>query len=80
MKQLTNTERLEVAMIILDERQVAEYAAMCEALEQDRERNGFENTPAECENWECNQCSCDDVTRRKLGCPYDISKTMQRMS
>ena len=35
MKQLTDTERLEVAMSILDERQVDEYAEQCRALEQE---------------------------------------------
>lgn len=72
MKQLTDTERLEVAMNLLDEYQVDDYANRCVELEQDCERNGFHNTPAECENKECNECELDADTRTRLGidCPY----------
>ncbi len=70
MKQLTDAERLEVAMSLLDKRQVAEYAVICKALELDCERNGFYNTPAECENEECNRCTRGDAFKRKLDCPY----------
>lgn len=37
MKQLTDTERLEVAVSILDERQIDEYAERCSELEQEQE-------------------------------------------
>jgi len=56
MKQLTELERLDVAMSILDERQVNEYVIRCNELEQDCERNeleqdcernDFHNVPAE---------------------------------
>lgn len=70
MKQLTDAERLEVAMGILDERQVDEYADRCKELEQDCERNGFHNTPAECEDRECDTCKLYDQVKRDLGCPY----------
>lgn len=43
MKQLTESEQLDVAMSILDERQVNEYVIRCNKLEQDCGRNGFHN-------------------------------------
>ena len=67
MKQLTDTERLEVAMSLLDEHQVDEYANRCAELEHQPERNGSRNTPAECENRECKDCMPSDVVE---GCPY----------
>ena len=72
MKELNDTERLEVAMGMLDEQQVDEYAVICKALEQDCERNGFHNTPAECEDRECNECELDADARTRLDidCPY----------
>ncbi len=70
MKQLTDAERLGVAMCILDERQIAEYAVICKVLKLDCERNGFYNTPAECEDFECHLCEADDDTMRKVDCPY----------
>lgn len=39
MKQLTDAERLEVAMGILDERQVNEYAEQCRELELEQEQD-----------------------------------------
>ena len=35
MKQLTDSERLEVAMMLLDDEQVDEYAERCAELECD---------------------------------------------
>ncbi len=70
MKQLTDTERLEVAMSILSEWQVGEYAAKCYELEHNCERNGFHNTPAECENFECRNCTMTNQSRREIDCPY----------
>ena len=70
MKQLTDTERLEVALWLLDEHQVDDYANRCSELEQDCKHNGFHNVPAECENIECNDCGRDDDWRESVGCPY----------
>ena len=70
MKQLTDTERLEVAMGILTEWQVDEYAGRCYELKHQPERNGFHNTPAECEDRECDTCKFYDQVKRDLGCPY----------
>jgi len=70
MKQLTNAERLEVVMGILDERQVDEYANRCSELEQDCGRNGFHDVPVECENQECADCNIADDWRESIGCPY----------
>lgn len=70
MKQLTNTERLEVAMSLLDEHQVDEYAVRCSELERDCERNGFHNVPAECEDVECADCPFDLNAQISRGCPY----------
>ena len=70
MKQLTDTERLEVAMSLLDERQVDEYADRCNELEHGCERNGFHNIPAECEDFECRNCTMTNRGRRAIDCPY----------
>ena len=83
MKQLTDTERLEVAMSLLDDGQVDAYAEQCAELEregiplgmkplleQDPEANGFYNIPAECEDEECKDCCIVDTERRKINCPY----------
>ena len=34
------------------------------------EANGFYNTPAECEDFECKDCCVVDTERRKIDCPY----------
>jgi 3-deoxy-D-manno-octulosonate 8-phosphate phosphatase KdsC-like HAD superfamily phosphatase len=70
MKQLTDTERLEVAMSLLSERDVEIYAQRCKELELDCEYNGFYNVPAECENLECSECALNDHTRLGRDCPY----------
>ncbi len=70
MKQLTDMERLEVVMSLLDEHQVDDYANRCAELEHQPERNGFYNTPAECEMFECADCGRDDTQRRAIDCPY----------
>lgn len=70
MKELTDSERLEVAMNLLDDEQVDEYAQRCAELEQDCERNGFYNAPTECENEECSECNLSDEIKRKIDCPY----------
>lgn len=70
MKQLTDAERLEIAMGILDERQVEEYACRCVELELSCEHNGFHDIPAECEDRECRGCELDDDARFDINCPY----------
>jgi len=83
MKQLTDTERLEVAMNLLDDEQVDAYAEQCAELEregiplgmkplleQNPEANGFHNTPAECEDEDCSACEVNDDVKRKIDCPY----------
>ena len=70
MKQLTDSERLEVAMSLLDEHQVDDYANRCAELEHQPERNGFHNTPAECEDRECDACRLSDQAKLTLDCPY----------
>jgi len=70
MKQLTNAERLEVAMSLLTGQQCERYRLNCETLEQDCKRNGFHNVPAECEDFGCHLCEADDDTMRIVGCPY----------
>lgn len=39
-------------------------------LEQDCERNGFYDTPAECEGRECKDCEIGDDIRLGIDCPY----------
>lgn len=34
------------------------------------EAHGFHNTPAECENLECADCSLSLENKRKIDCPY----------
>ena len=70
MKQLTDAERLAIAVPLLDGRGLMEYAEQCKELEQDCERNGFYNTPAECENQECDGCLLSEYDRRAIDCPY----------
>ncbi len=73
MKQLTDTERLEVAMSLLGNGVKRDmYHRLCAELEQDCERNGFHNTPAECKNLDCQHCPLlgDVDKRREIGCPY----------
>ena len=70
MKQLTDSERLEVAMSLLTDEQVDEYANRCAELERDCKHNGFYNVPAECEMFECRNCIMRDEERRITGCPY----------
>lgn len=70
MKKLTDAERLEVAMSLLDERQIDKYANRCAELEHDCKRNGFYDVPAECEDFECSACLMVDAWKRKVGCPY----------
>ena len=70
MKQLTDTERLTIAVPLLDGRGLMEYAEQCRKLEQDCERNGFHNTPAECENQNCEGCTLVDTDRSAIDCPY----------
>lgn len=70
MKQLTDAKRLEVAMNLLDEQQVDDYANRCSELEHNCERNGFHNTPAECKNLTCRECLIKDMERREIDCPY----------
>lgn len=83
MKQLTNAERLEIVMSLLDEYQADAYAEQCAEFEregiplgmkpllgQDCGRNSFHNTPVECEDRECNRCLFGDAYCRRIGCPY----------
>ncbi len=70
MKQLTDTERLAVAVSLLDKRGLEEYEEHCYEWETDCEANGFYNVPAECENFECRNCTMTDQSRREIDCPY----------
>ena len=76
MKQLTDTERLKIAMGILDERQVDEYANRCAELEQDEEQARditdvvVTQRPIECEDEDCAKCRIEDGERRKIDCSY----------
>lgn len=45
MKQLTDAERLEVAMSLLDDEQVDAYAEQCSELEQERIPLGMKPLP-----------------------------------
>ena len=57
MKQLTDTKRLKVAMSILSEWQVDEYAERCRILELNCERK-------------CGDCCLSEYDRRAINCPY----------
>ena len=70
MVELTDSERLKVAMSLLDDEQVDEYAERCAELEYQPERNGFYNVPTECEGSECAECKLLDDVRRSIDCPY----------
>lgn len=70
MKQLTDAERLAIAVPLLDGRGLMEYTERCSELEQDCEANGFHNTPAECEGRECNSCTMTKHGRLAIDCPY----------
>ena len=70
MKQLTDSERLEVAMELFTTQQLERYRLNCIDLEHQPERNGFHNTPAECEGLECLECEAPDGTKRDVNCPY----------
>jgi len=70
MKQLTDAERLVIAVPLLDSRGLMEYTERCSELEQDCERNGFHDVPAECEQFECRNCTMADSERRVIDCPY----------
>ena len=70
MKQLTDAERLKIAVGLLGKRELDNYERICLEHEQDCERNGFYNVPAECENYECNECTINDKWRREHDCPY----------
>ena len=73
MKRLTDTERLSIALKLLSEHEdIGEYTRLCEEREQDCERNGFHNVPAECEDYECSHCPLyyDAIGKKQIGCPY----------
>ncbi len=74
MKQLTDTELKEFAVSLLDKQGLEQYEQFIKEhdakLKQDCEYNGFHNTPAECEDWECNVCILSDSTKRGIDCPY----------
>lgn len=71
MKQLTDTERLEVATLLLSAEGLSiEYEAKCSELEHDCERNGFHNVPAECEHFDCSTCTMVAHSRKEIDCPY----------
>ena len=70
MKQLTDSEKLSIAVPLLDGRGLMEYANRCRELEQDCERNSFHNVPAECEDKECMDCDIAHAEQVILGCPH----------
>jgi len=70
MKVLTDAEKLEIAVSLLDKQGFQEYEEQCYNLETDCERNGFYNVPAECENRECSECKIVKANMRLIGCPY----------
>jgi len=70
MKQLTDAERLEIAVSLLSEDDVDVYARLCSEKECDCERNGFHDVPAECENRECSECEFGYDARHGIDCPY----------
>lgn len=47
-----------------------EFERLCKEREQDSEANGFHNTPAECEDRECEGCTLVDADRSIIDCPY----------
>lgn len=56
MKQLTDSERLEVVMGLLSERQVDEYASQCEELEHQAEHKKSAEIIARGYEWTCSHC------------------------
>ena len=71
MKQLTDLERLGIAMSLLGNGVKRDtYFKLCSKLEQDCERNGFYNVPEECEGFECSNCTMVNHSRHEIDCPY----------
>ena len=71
MKQLTDAERLKIALLLLTEHEdIDEFERLRKERELDCERNGFHNTPAECEDEECNECPFNEDGQRQIDCPY----------
>ena len=71
MKQLTDAERLEIALGLLSEHEdIDTYYKLCSEHEQDCKRNGFHNVPVECEGRECNKCTMTKHGRLAIDCPY----------
>ena len=48
------------------------FAEVCNT-DESCERNGFFNTPAECENSECADCELDLEQRMQIDCPYLVT-------
>ena len=74
MKQLTDAELKEVAVNLLDKQGLEQYEQSIteheQKMKQDPQANGFHNTPVECENFECRNCTMHDVDRQDIDCPY----------
>jgi len=76
MKQLTDTELKDYAVSLLDKQGLEQYEQFIEEheqkMKQDPEANGFHNTPAECEDYDCQHCPLlgDADKRREIECPY----------
>lgn len=74
MKQLTDSELKEYAVSLLDKQGLEQYEQYIidreYELEQDCEANGFHNTPAECEDSDCEACTLNTGARQVIDCPY----------
>ena len=76
MKQLTDGELKDYAVLLLDKQGLEQYEQFIkeheQKMKQDPEANGFYNTPAECEDVECSHCPLyyDKMGRKQIGCPY----------
>ena len=70
MKELTDAERLDIALALLSDRDVEEYEKLCELRALEPERNGFYDIPVECEDLECADCAFDSNERKRRECPY----------
>ena len=74
MRELTDSERLEIAMSLLSDNDIEIYAAECAKLEQGKATDpaayGFHDVPAECEDLECKDCPLSMAERKVRECPY----------
>lgn len=78
MKVLTDSEKLDIAVALLDKVGIEDYERICYETETDCETNGFHNVPAECEDFECAHCPLyyDETGRKQIGYPYVNGETI----